>query len=69
MYYNYNISDLYNLSDIQLPKDDHRPGGMPSIAWNPFMDLKSRDDVAKLHIKFPYGEIPREFQVGSIYRS
>ena len=27
------------------------------------MDVKVRDDVARLNITFPYGEVPKAFQV------
>lgn len=57
------VVDLYNVSDIVLPKDGYKPAGLPSVAWNPFMDVKRRDDVAKLNISFPYGVIPHDFQV------
>ncbi|XP_067950156.1 iduronate 2-sulfatase-like [Watersipora subatra] len=54
--------DLYNLSDIIPAQDGHKPTGLPNIAWNPFMDLKWREDVAALNISFPYGAIPNHFQ-------
>ena len=54
---------MYPLADIVLPPDDCKPEHLPSIAWNPFMDLKSRDDMAKLDVKFPYGNFPEDIQV------
>ena len=38
-----------------MPKD------LPAIAWNPWMDLKRREDVKKLNITFPYGRMPVDF--------
>ena len=57
------FTDMYPLADIVLPPDDCKPEHLPSIAWNPFMDLKRRDDMAKLDVKFPYGNFPEDIQV------
>lgn len=31
---------------------------MPAVAWNPWLDVKDRDDIAKLNISFPFGVLP-----------
>lgn len=54
---------LYPLDNITLAADRHKPTDLPSVAWNPFMDIKGRDDIASLNITFPYGEIPTHDQV------
>lgn len=42
-------------------KDFLRPFELPSVAWNPFNDLRDRDDVKSLNISFPFGPVPSEF--------
>lgn len=32
------------------------------MAWNPWADLRKRDDVKSLNISFPYGPVPKHFQ-------
>lgn len=54
--------DLYPLSKIKLPADDTLPPGLPSVAWNPWDDVRRRDDVQKLNVSYPYGPIPEYFQ-------
>lgn len=33
---------------------------MPSVSWNPWLDVKSRDDIKKLNITFPFGIMPKQ---------
>ncbi|XP_023235188.1 iduronate 2-sulfatase-like isoform X2 [Centruroides sculpturatus] len=47
---------------IDLAPNRQIPKGMPDVAWNPWMDIRSRQDVEKLNISFPYGPIPDDFQ-------
>ncbi|XP_064607791.1 iduronate 2-sulfatase-like [Liolophura sinensis] len=54
---------LYPLSEIHLAKDHTLPKGMPSVAWNPWEDLRRRDDVKRLNTSFPYGPVPKHFQL------
>lgn len=35
---------------------------MPSVTWNPWVDLREREDVARLNLSFPFGVIPDWFQ-------
>ncbi|XP_064490200.1 iduronate 2-sulfatase-like [Ornithodoros turicata] len=53
---------MYPLSNISLAPDPTLPSGLPSVAWNPWMDLRRRRDVAALNISFPYGPMPVPFQ-------
>ncbi|XP_074650665.1 iduronate 2-sulfatase-like isoform X2 [Tubulanus polymorphus] len=32
------------------------------VAWNPWTDLRMRDDVKQLNISFPYGPVPKFYQ-------
>ncbi|XP_054852737.1 iduronate 2-sulfatase isoform X1 [Eublepharis macularius] len=53
---------LYPLENITLAPDPSVPKGLPSVAYNPWMDIRRRDDVQALNISFPYGPIPEDFQ-------
>lgn len=46
------------LQNISLPRNRWRPSSMPAVAWNPWLDVKSRDDISKLNISFPFGNMP-----------
>ncbi|EDV90423.1 GH23326 [Drosophila grimshawi] len=37
--------------------DTVKPPGMPDVAWNPYTDVRSRDDFKHRNISFPYGPI------------
>ncbi|XP_013416506.1 iduronate 2-sulfatase-like [Lingula anatina] len=54
---------LYPLSNVSLAPDPSIPSGLPSDAWNPWTDLRKRDDVKALNLSFPYGPIPKDFQM------
>ncbi|XP_022256720.1 iduronate 2-sulfatase-like isoform X2 [Limulus polyphemus] len=54
--------DLYPLSSVSLAPDPRYPSDMPPVAWNPWMDLRKRDDVKNYKVSFPYGELPEKFQ-------
>lgn len=48
---------------MSLAPDPDVPKLLPPVAYNPWTDVRKRDDVQKLHISFPYGPIPKAFQV------
>lgn len=50
--------DKFNSSD-----PDCKPYGIPNVAWNPYNDIRKREDVKKLNISFPFGPIPKDFQI------
>lgn len=33
---------------------------MPEVAWNPWNDIRKRDDINQFNISFPYGPMPDE---------
>lgn len=37
--------------------DIYKPPDMPNVAWNPYTDVRSRDDFKHMNISFPYGPI------------
>ncbi|XP_043983720.1 iduronate 2-sulfatase-like [Gambusia affinis] len=36
---------------------------LPPVAYNPWTDVRKREDVQKLNVSFPYGPIPKDFQL------
>lgn len=53
---------LYPLENITLAPDPHVPDSLPPVAYNPWMDIREREDVQALNISVPYGPIPEDFQ-------
>lgn len=49
---------LYPLSSIPLAPDPYLPLHLPSVAYEPWTDLRWRDDIAALNLSFPYGPMP-----------
>lgn len=54
---------LYPWENITLAPDPWVPKKLPSVAYNPWMDIRQRDDVEALNVSFPYGPLPDGFQV------
>lgn len=54
---------LYPLENITLAPDPHVPAGLPPVAYNPWMDIRQREDIQALNLSVPYGPIPVDFQV------
>ncbi|XP_013884890.1 iduronate 2-sulfatase [Austrofundulus limnaeus] len=54
---------LYPLEDMSLAPDPDVPKLLPPVAYNPWTDVRRRDDVQKLNVSFPYGPIPEAFQL------
>lgn len=52
------FSDLYPIATVPLATNDRRPHGLPTVAWNPWNDLRYREDIAALNVSFPYGPLP-----------
>ncbi|XP_059993396.1 iduronate 2-sulfatase isoform X4 [Lagenorhynchus albirostris] len=53
---------LYPLENITLAPDPQVPAGLPPVAYNPWMDIRQREDVQALNLSVPYGPIPADFQ-------
>ncbi|XP_005532442.1 PREDICTED: iduronate 2-sulfatase isoform X2 [Pseudopodoces humilis] len=53
---------LYPLENMTLAPDPWVPKKLPSVAYNPWMDIRQRDDVEALNVSFPYGALPYDFQ-------
>lgn len=50
---------------MTLAPDPDVPAGLPPVAYNPWTDVRKREDVQRLNVSFPYGPIPKGFQVRS----
>ena len=53
--------DLYPADSVPAPVHPRRPEDLPAVAWNPWTDLRRRDDVSQLNVSFPYGPMPEFF--------
>lgn len=54
---------LYPLDKMTLAPDPIVPEHLPPVAYNPWTDIRKRDDVKKLNISFPFGPVPKDLQV------
>lgn len=54
-----NYLDLHPVDDFN--KDYLRPFELPDVAWNPYNDLREREDFKALNVSFPFGPVPSEF--------
>lgn len=50
--------ELFPIDTVPLAPNRWLPKGLPSVAWNPWNDLRSREDIAALNVSFPYGPMP-----------
>uniref|UniRef100_A0A3P9I2L1 Iduronate 2-sulfatase n=1 Tax=Oryzias latipes TaxID=8090 RepID=A0A3P9I2L1_ORYLA len=55
---------LYPLDKMSLAPDPDVPKLLPAVAYNPWTDVRKREDVQKLNVSFPFGPIPEDFQLG-----
>lgn len=54
-------SDFHPIENITIDYNTNKPYGLPTVAWNPWSDVRRRDDIADLNIEFPYGKMPMEW--------
>ena len=54
--------DIYPLSDIDIAPNSYMPVRMPLVAYNPWTDIRRRDDMKLLNMSFPFGPVPHETQ-------
>ncbi|XP_018572452.1 iduronate 2-sulfatase [Anoplophora glabripennis] len=52
--------DYHPLKNITLPSNRWRPSLLPDVAWNPWTDIREREDIKKINVPFPYGPLPDE---------
>ena len=53
--------DLHDLEKFKQSGAYNRTVNLPDVAWNPWMDLKKREDIKKLDIEFPFGQMPSRY--------
>ncbi|XP_052276765.1 iduronate 2-sulfatase-like isoform X2 [Dreissena polymorpha] len=53
--------ELYPLDKVPKVPNPSRPTYLPPVAWNPWTDIRKRDDLQSLNVSFPYGPIPENF--------
>jgi len=56
------LSDLYPLDSIPDVPNPNHPLYLPDVAWNPWTDIRDREDVMALNLSFPYGPVPAAFR-------
>lgn len=49
------------LSKFIKPQFNYLPYDMPTVAFNPYNDIRHRDDAKSANISFPFGPIPTDF--------
>nr|ABK59973.1 iduronate 2-sulfatase [Danio rerio] len=54
---------LYPIENMTLAPDPDVPKKLPDVAYNPWTDIRKREDVQALNLSFPYGPIPKDFQL------
>ncbi|CAG9836093.1 unnamed protein product [Diabrotica balteata] len=46
------------IDNVSLPTNRWRPTSLPTVAWNPWTDIRRRDDIRQLNVSFPFGPMP-----------
>lgn len=58
-----NYLQYHKLKKFTQPSFQYRPPTMPTVAFNPYCDIRSRTDAKHQNITFPFGPIPFDFGV------
>ncbi|CAG9791785.1 unnamed protein product [Diatraea saccharalis] len=53
--------DKVPLNEVNLPRFPYMPDDLPLVAWHPWTDVRKRDDIKRLNISFPFGEMPQRW--------
>lgn len=51
----------HDIDKFQKNNFIHVPYNLPTVAFNPYNDIRRRDDVQKLNISFPFGPMEKSF--------
>lgn len=54
---------LYPIEKMTLAPDPDVPKLLPPVAYAPWTDIRKREDVHSLNVSFPYGPLPKDFQL------
>ena len=60
--------DMYPIEEIHVAADPLLPFDLPPVAYEPWTDLRWRDDIAALNLSFPYERMP-DFYAKKIIQS
>lgn len=52
---------------MDLAPNHTLPKKLKNVSWNPWTDIRERDDVKALNVPFPFGPLPEDFQVQLFY--
>lgn len=52
---------FHPLSKFTKPEFNYVPHDLPTVAYNPYNDIRRRDDAKAANISFPFGPIPNDF--------
>ena len=57
------LLERYPLAAVPMPPAAAlvRPEGLPPVAWDTYDDVRSREDIAALHVPWPFGPVPAAF--------
>lgn len=55
------IPDFHPIENITIDYNTGIPHNLPSVAWNPWNDVRRRDDIANLKLNYPYAQMPLEW--------
>lgn len=50
------------IEKFDSPNVPYKPYNLPSVAWNPFNDIRKRDDIKYWNITYPYGPVDEELR-------
>lgn len=56
-------TELYPMSKINLAPDPFYPPWLPPVAFSPWGELRSYDDIAMMNLTWPFEPIPVDYQV------
>ena len=49
--------NLHPIDSVRLADDGRMPAGMPHVAWNPWTDIRWREDIASSRPAWPWGPL------------
>lgn len=53
--------DLHDVQKFDEPQFNYVPYDLPTVAFNPYTDIRHRSDVRALNISFPFGPMPHPY--------
>ena len=52
--------NYHPIRKFRWPEGNYVPYDLPNVAFNPYNDIRNRDDMKKINISYPFGPIPRD---------